>query len=348
MMHTEEKRTEEKVPQEKSGFWRYLRMALYLCLLVFGVWGVIYSYQQPRIPSTVISVGPATSTTRRPRHGSSYTVYRRTLRVVYEENGEEKRAEVRVSYRNRWAPPREGMELEICRNPLGEIVAFPDLKTREIGLFAAVIGGVMLLAAGLIVRAGARKEQERFRTSGDVISPKREPEGTLPEGIREENGRYAWYGRAGDEYVREQSKRVAKIMGLVTLGILLVATLMTMGSGSWEFWLIMLGVAAAMMLIGLGVSRIMLRDPSLRRIYCELGEDGLRIGEGKSFIYLPWDRVLEVRDRGRYLEVAGKVRQVWIYPPEGGKAFVLDYIREHARCGVSEAENRGPRGEGNP
>ena len=45
-------------------------------------------------------------------------------------------------------------------------------------------------------------------------------------------------------------------------------------------------------------------------VFYEMREDGIVIGSGKSSIYFPWERILEIRDQGEYLEIAGKIRKL--------------------------------------
>lgn len=323
---------------EKRSIWPLLRRGLYLCLFVFGLWGYIYSYTQPTQQAVITSVGTVTSRSHRPRHGSSYTTYHCRVGIEMIENGETVRGEVEVAYRTRWSPPKRGMSLEVGRNPLGELVAIPDLKLREITLFMWVIGGVFLIGSWLAAKGQSEKEQENIRTSGSAVPGEKEngedAEENLPGTLRRlKKDGYCWNGKLGEDYVKRQADQVVKIMGVVCLCILLAAFAISGGGGQIEFMLVMLATDAMLMGVAFLIRWLMPRMSGNRTMYYEMREDGIVIGSGKSSIYFPWERIRKIRDQGEYLEIAGKIRKERIYASDEEKPFIREYIDLHLLSG---------------
>ena len=316
--------------KEKGGFRRYLPWILGLLLFVFGLWGFIYSCTQPVIRATVTTVGPVSTRKHHPSHGSAYTTYHRTLGVRFEQDGKTVDAKVDVTYRNPWTPPRVDMELEVGRNPFGSVVAVPDLTLRKIGLYMAVGGGILLAAAWLTGRARSMKEQEDARTGGKAPPEKTEEAEQIPEPLhRLEKGGYWWIGTMDEDYLRQNAGLVMKIMGIIAACILLIGIIMALMENAMEIlWIIVL-TDAILMGIGWGISQLVVRSEYSRKQYHEIREDGLSIGQGKSRIYFPWERILSVQDQGTYLEISGKVRKSRIYAPAEIMPFVREYVMNH-------------------
>lgn len=311
--------------------WRILC----LCVFAFGLWALIYSYVQPTFTATIRSVGPATSRSHHRRSGGSYTTYHRTLAVTYLENGEEVRAEVEVSYQNRWAPPQVGGQLQVSRNILGKVIAFPDRSLRTAGLLMTVGGAVFLAGIGLSIWAGSRDEQEKIRSSGRTDADEPEEKETLPAGFSRTNrGGIVWRGSLGDDYVRERGNLLIRVMWIIALCILGIGGILSLGGGGGEFLLFIALTCFLLLLIGYFCRWYMIRSSSSRWEIFEINEAGVRIGSGRSSSFFFWENIREVRDAGEYLEIQGKISTGRIYASEEMMPFVRECVRKHLPDGI--------------
>ena len=301
---------------------------LLACVFAFGIWALIYSYVQPTVTATITSLGPVTSRHHRTRRGrSSYTTYHMTVGVVWEENGERQEAAVKVSYRNRWAPPQVGTKLAIGRNPLGTAIAYPDLSLRRLGLLLGVSAGIFLLIILLSDRAISQAEMEAIRSSAspEPKAPEHDPD--LPEGVtRTEKGLLTWIGMWDQDSVREGGRAVIKYCGLIGLGVVLIGAVISGADGNWEFVLYILPVGLILLLIGIFCSHLMNKSPQSTRY--ELTEQGIRAGAGRGSQFFAWEDIREVRDCGAYLFISTAHRKTKIFAAREQIPFLLAIINQ--------------------
>ncbi len=317
--------------QRKRPVLRLALLILFLCMTVFGAYGLYFTYTQPHYPATVLSVGDVVSRSRRTRRGSS-TSYHTTLRVLYEENGTEQRADVAFVYSNRWFPPKAGTRIEVSRGLLGNVIAWPDEDTNVLLWIATVFGAAGLIVLRLVLRALDSHEEAALR---GLQNPEEE---TAPVDSRariitdrvtqQPDGTWRWRRALSAEAQQRNDRFVNRMLIGIAAFILAVGVFLCLQVHSWEPFPIVLLSDAVYLAIAFFVLWIVRRRPEPRMELYELREDGAKTGYGRNANYFPWSGVRRVSFQYDCVLLKGNVFQLRIYAPPEDMPFVRSFVEQ--------------------
>lgn len=322
--------------EEKGFLRRHWFALLVIFLLALGAWGYLYSGSQPSYAAVITHVSnDVSSRHHNPRHGSSYTVYTREITVSYEENGEAKEEALKISYRNKWSPPRVGMNLSVTRNLLGKLVPYPDSTLRDISAVLLILGGVLAALAGTIYLLSIRSHREEVRT--EDASPSAEPDPSVPVRlglIPGEDESWHWVGTLDEAFVRQNARKVLIIILIISLCITVLSLIISAMADAWAVLWAILAVDVIMLVIGLTSFYYMEHSDIVRKESYHMRKDGIVIGSGKYETYYSWNSVREIQALEGYLLICGKIRNSRVYASPEQMPFIREYIRNHVPAGT--------------
>ena len=316
--------------QEKSFVRKYVWCFLFLCLIAFGAFLVYFESQQQPISATILKVGEVTRRTHRRRHGrsGSYTTYHTTLTVLYDEDGGEKKDDVRFSYRNNWFPPKAGQQIEITTGLLGNKVQYPEDNLEIIG-WVIVFFGVLFLGFAIRIAMVSGKENPWLIHPDDTA----EGDGAFlletQEVKRLPRGSYFWTCEVDEEY----KATAYRITILVCAGIcvFLMAVALIAGRGDTEVMMIMTGCCAFVMLLAFGISRLTVGPNAHYRMAFEMFEHEIRIGSGKESRYVAFRNVKQVETEGNKIRLHTRFGKPEVFIPEADFEVISGYILQRIK-----------------
>lgn len=329
---------EEREMQNESFIRKYIWCFLFLCLIAFGSFLVFFEYQQQPITATIILVGKTTTRTRRfRRHGRSTTSYHTTLTVMYDEDGEEKKDDVKYTYLNYWFPPKAGEQVQITTGLLGNKVQYPEKNLKVIGWTIILFGGIFLGFAIRIVLVN-RKENPYLidHGNGDSVPIPGRAELMTQSITRLPNGTYCWTCAVDDAY----EKNAYKITMLSCGGIcafLLIMTLLFMRDT--ETLLIVSGCCAFVMLLAFGLSKLFFTGPGHLKIPYEMTDESIKIGSGKGSRYVSYKNVQQTEIKGNKIRLYTKFGSSVVFIPEEDFEVISGYILQRIREESGEYRN---------
>ncbi len=305
---------------------KYGLITVLLCAFFVGAYFLYVGYSQVPITAKVLRIGETVTKKHYRSHRTSYksyTAYHTTLRVLYEENGEEQADEIAYVYRNRWTAPRVGDQVQIATSITGRKIQYPDSGLMLTGWVMLAVSGIFLLIIWVMKRLDKPKNPYQINPDAEA-----EAQG-LPllettKVVRVSAECYQWTCPVDDEFDRETYKTLLKVSGGICVFLMALPLLAGMNGG---MILAMLVSCAIMMLISFGIGRKMLRGPERTQMRYRLYKDGIKIGNGKRARYILFGSITEFKAEGNRITVRTKYSRTAIFIPPEDFDVMKDYIQ---------------------
>ena len=300
--------TETRPKQETFLSFRLICL-FFALLLIAGLVCLIFQACQKPIPAEITHVGKVTSRYHpRYRGSSSYTSYHADITVRYEENGEEKTAEMAGSWRSSWASPRVGNRTNIAIGILGKPVFWPDRTLQTISWVMIFIGGLFWGITLYLMRFN-RRRSPYGQDDGNPMD--QDPLQFVSETfVRQEDGSWKWSSEAGEAYDRYTGKKVMVICAIISAFLIL----MTAVADPEYLWIGLL-TAAITMLIGAFVVFCVSKSTQVSRLYYHLTWDYITIGRERGGSFFPFRRVRSLETEGNHLVLHTRFDRGYVYVP---------------------------------